>query len=187
MFTPTRPWYECVSAPSLGERRVVSVARAGKQAVKGLFRLWRGLLVPATILAFASLAGSLLAQERVGSVSVVGGTVSSTSETAVRELTLGDSVFAGETIETGPESAVVIVFDDESEVTLGPDSRLVLDALVFDPELARFAVTLTQGTMKFDSGNLPDEAYEVLTPAAAVAVGPAAATGDGEAGAADTQ
>ena len=145
--------------------------QVARQMAKRLRCLYRGLLVvPAAALTFATLTAVVLAQEAVGSVSVVGGTVRGTIATAVRELAPGDSVFEGETILTGAESAVVIVFLDASEVTLGPDSKLVLETLVFDPGQAKVVVTLKEGTMKFDSGNLPDEAYEVRTPTATVAV-----------------
>ena len=63
-------------------------------------------------------------------------------------------------------------FLDETTLTLGPDSSVVLDRFVFDPDPSRasFVMTATQGIFRFASGKLPKNAYRLHTPAATIGI-----------------
>ena len=65
-----------------------------------------------------------------------------------------------------------LVFLDDTNLTLGPDSSVVLDRFVFDPDpsQASFVMTATKGIFRFASGKLPKNAYRLNTPAATIGI-----------------
>ncbi|MET0119288.1 MAG: retention module-containing protein, partial [Sedimenticola sp.] len=73
----------------------------------------------------------------IGSAIIVKGYVTATSQSGeVRILKTGDPVFAGDQIETGAGGGVVIGMNDGNNLVLGPESRGVLDAEVYDAAAA---------------------------------------------------
>lgn len=91
------------------------------------------------------------------------------------QLEQGSSVFQGDVLETGVDSALGIVFIDETTFSLGDEGRMVLDELVFDPNNLEGSSTFSvlQGVFVFVSGeiasNNPDE-MEIRTPVATLGV-----------------
>ena len=111
-------------------------------------------------------------QITIGNTKVVVKTVIGTFEGELRVLELQDDVYHNELIETEAESATKLVFLDETNLTLGPDSRVVLDRFVFDPDpsKASLVMTATKGIFRFASGKLPKNAYRLHTPAATIGI-----------------
>ena len=111
-------------------------------------------------------------QVTVGNATVVVKTVTGLFEGDLRQLKLQDDVYHNETIETEAESATQITFVDETTLTLGPSSKVVLDKFVYDPDpsKASFVMTATQGVFRFASGKLPKKAYKINTPAATIGI-----------------
>ena len=93
-------------------------------------------------------------------------------EARFRYLLREDPVFANEVIETQPESASRIIFQDRTELSVGPGARITLDEFVFDPDpsLARFILSAFDGVFRFKSGNLAKTAYAIETPTAVIGV-----------------
>src|SRR5215472_14563543 len=99
------------------------------------------------ILAAAGVIGLLLsgaagaAETQIGATSIVvndvTGTLATTRETA--PLRAGIDVFQNETIDTGADSASRVVFQDKTELSVGPSSSVVLDRFVFDPDPSKSA------------------------------------------------
>ena len=72
-----------------------------------------------------------------------------------RKLVDGGSVYPGETVETGVGARGVLVFRDDSRLTLGASTRFKVDSFVFDdknPTEGRFAVSLLRGSMRALTG-----------------------------------
>lgn len=111
-------------------------------------------------------------QITIGNTRVVVKTVLGNWEGELRTLDLEDDVYHNELIETEADSATKLVFLDETTLTLGPDSTVVLDRFVFDPDPsnASFVMTATKGIFRFASGKLPKNAYRLHTPAATIGV-----------------
>lgn len=68
---------------------------------------------------------------------------------------LNDPVFMNTVVETGPQSKVLILFVDNTEITLGEDSELVIDEYVFDPYDAqenKGSFEITKGAFLWVSG-----------------------------------
>ena len=111
-------------------------------------------------------------QITVGNTRVIVRTVIGTFEGDLRVLDLEDDVYHNELIKTEEESATKLVFLDDTELTLGPDSTVVLDSFVYDPDpsQAAFVMTATKGIFRFASGRLPKNAYRLHTPAATIGI-----------------
>jgi hypothetical protein len=112
----------------------------------------------------------------IGRIEVADGTVSAQrSDGTSVNLAVGDPVYQGDLIETGPEAAVSITFVDASSFSLSGDGRLALDELVFDPDAesgsSKFSVV--QGVFSFVSGQIshsgPD-AMVISTPVANIGI-----------------
>ena len=117
-----------------------------------------------------------IAGEPIGQVETLAGTV-----TAIRidgtEVTLqeGDSVFQGDTLHSGPDGAIGVVFADETTFSMAESGEIVLDEMVYDPvtQEGTFAVSVVEGVFTFVSGEIaktdPD-AMTLDTPVATIGI-----------------
>lgn len=118
------------------------------------------------------LAAPALAQAPIGGAAVVVNDVRGENAGKRARIAPGDRVFANQGVQTAAESMAKFVFLDDTNMTLGPDSRAKLDSFVFDPDGAgrSIAVSATKGAFRFVSGKSPSEAYKVTTPHAHIGV-----------------
>ncbi len=123
-----------------------------------------------TCLALAAGVGAAVAQ--TGNVEAVKPAAASERGGDVRTLVVGDDVAVGETVATGDDGRVLLLFDDETELVVGPRSRLTIDDYLVrrDGSAGRFAINALSGTYRFVTGNSPSNAYEIKTPTGTVAV-----------------
>ena len=114
----------------------------------------------------------LFEERAVGNASIVVRTVTGTIEDNVHKVKLQDDLYHNELIETFEDSATEILFLDESTLSLGPNSSIVLDEFVYDPDPSNssFVVTITEGALRFTSGVLPSDAYKIHTPVATIGI-----------------
>ena len=124
------------------------------------------------LLAIASSDASAIEKVTIGNAQIVVKTVTGTLEAESRLIQLQDDIYHNELIETGEESTTEFIFLDETKLALGPNSSMVLDRFVFDPDpdKASFVMTATAGVFRFVSGNLPKESYEIHTPTATIGI-----------------
>lgn len=108
----------------------------------------------------------------IGNTLVVVRTVMGTLGAEGRKLALADDVYHNEIIETEVNSATEIVFLDQTKLSLGPNSSLTLDNVVYDPDPAKssFVATASKGVFRFVTGNLPKKAYTIHTPGATIGI-----------------
>ncbi len=124
---------------------------------------------------FALVSIQAMAAEKnatIGNARIVVRTVTGTLESDLRQIKLLDDIYHNEAIETGDDSATEFVFFDETRLALGPNSRMVLDRFVYDPDpsKAAFIMTATAGVFRFVSGKIPKSAYEIRTPNATIGI-----------------
>jgi hypothetical protein len=83
-----------------------------------------------------------------------------------------DPAFMQELIETGDESALLIVFADGSKLTMGENAQAIIDEFVFDPAALTGAqsIKLTKGAFRYVSGALPKENVKIETPPATLGI-----------------
>lgn len=121
-----------------------------------------------------ALCSSAWADTHIGAtaqvVNSVTGTLASTRQQQV--LRAGIDVFQNETISTANASASRVVFEDQSQLSIGPVSQVVLDRFVFDPNPAAsaVAVSIAKGVARFSTGVLPKPNYQISTPSCVIGV-----------------
>src|SRR5271165_1840242 len=84
----------------------------------------------------------------------------------------GDSVFLNEAVRSGTDSKAKLVFNDNTNVTVGPGSTIKLDDFVYSGPQApgTIALNMTKGTLRFITGDANKRAYTIYTPTAAIGV-----------------
>ena len=89
-----------------------------------------------------------------------------------RTLVVGADVTVGETVITGPQGVVQLLFEDQTRIVVGPGSALTIESyLLAGPGSAsKFAVNALGGAFRFLSGNSPKPAYSITSPTATIAI-----------------
>src|SRR6516162_9794761 len=93
-----------------------------------------------------------VAQQRIGVNSAVNPDVTGIPPGAApRRLVLGQEVVFNERITTGPDGQTQVLFIDESTMSVGPSSDMVIDEFVYDPHTSsgKLAASLTRGVFRF--------------------------------------
>ncbi len=117
------------------------------------------VLAPLAALLFAATAAHAQAQApSVGTVATLSGMlVSRGADGTSRVLAVDSQVREGDTLSTQAHSFARIVFKDDAEVVLQPDSMLVLTRYAYDadkPQQDRVELGLAQGGMRSTAGKL---------------------------------
>lgn len=89
--------------------------------------------------------------------------------------TAGTRLHTGDTLGTGPDGSLGVLLRDDSSLSLGPSSRLVLREFLFSPSEGKFSllVRLSKGTMAYLSGligKLAPEKARFETPTASIGI-----------------
>ncbi len=122
----------------------------------------RAFMAGATSLALALLTSTAisttaLAAQQVGVQAAVRGEVQlAEPETrVVRAAKGGDSVFFLETVTSKADSGLQILLLDETTFTVGPESEIVIDEMVYDPGgESKLIVTVAKGAFRYISGEI---------------------------------
>ncbi|HEY0920795.1 FecR family protein [Devosia sp.] len=90
----------------------------------------------------------------------------------VQRLVVGADVFIGDRVVTGPSGQVQILFDDSTELVVGPGSALLIEDYLLrqDGSAGRLALTALAGTFRFVTGSAPKDRYTIKTPTATIGV-----------------
>jgi ferric-dicitrate binding protein FerR (iron transport regulator) len=111
--------------------------------------------------------------QRIGSTVIAHNQVDELTGAVVKTITIGDDVFANETVKTGQDSNGKFVFTDDTNLAIGPRSTVKLDRFVFSGDEKTYSsavISLTKGTFRFITGNSQKKAYEIDTPTASIGV-----------------
>ena len=143
-----------------------------------LFSL-RRLFVPfAMIFILRSIGGEVtpvFASPAVGTVQKVKGTSAIVRQGQTMAATVGLEIWENDTLRTGPDGSIGVIFIDDTSLSLGPDSVLVIDEFVFAPRQGKFSIVLRmiEGTVAYLSGLIsklaPDSAH-FETPTASIGI-----------------
>jgi hypothetical protein len=101
----------------------------------------------------------------IGRIKVARGQVFVERAGAALTGTVGMRVQASDTVRTGDDGAVGITMDDDSLLSAGPNSVLVLDRYAFDPTTnqGRFDAALNKGTLAVVSGRIAKQSPDAMT------------------------
>jgi hypothetical protein len=91
------------------------------------------------------------------------------------EAVIGLEILEGDTLRTGPDGSVGVIFRDDTVLSLGPESVLVVDEFVFAPRQGKFSIVLRmlKGTAGYLSGlisKLAPESAHFETPTASIGI-----------------
>ncbi len=132
----------------------------------------RRLFVYVLCLVWAVYPTLAQAQLAIGNAQRVVNLVSGTVAEERRDISVDDPVFQNEGIETGSESAARLLFQDQSALSVGANSRVTLDEFVYDPARGAgdMVISLSVGVFRFVSGKMPKGDVVIRTPTALIGI-----------------
>lgn len=119
-----------------------------------------------------SPAWPVAAADSIGATRQVVHTVTGEIERSLRKLIVGDPVHLNETIKTEPRASTHIVLDDDTSLSLGSNTTLVLDEFVYAPtrSTGEIVFSTARGALRFISGKASKDSYRLNTPMATVGI-----------------
>lgn len=126
---------------------------------------------------FAGLlaATSAWAQESAGTVKAVSGTATAERTGKIVPLNLGDKVFPGDKLQSGKDSRIALTLRDDTLISLGANSQLLLKEFVFNPatQEGNLLFSVLRGVTAIVSGLVAKanpNAMRVTTPASSLGI-----------------
>lgn len=129
----------------------------------------------AAALAILALTGSADAQDVVGRIKAMTGSVTVTGAGGSTAAQVGTPLHANDVVETAAGATAGLSFKDDTLISIGPNSKLSVDEFVFNPaeEKYSFATKMARGTMYYVSGTmakLAPEKVSVATPVGTIGI-----------------
>ncbi len=129
------------------------------------------------ILLVAGLIGAAAGQEpaRIGTIKTLKGDARVIGGSGSAAASVGGAVHQNETLETGADGAVGVTFIDNTTLSMGPNSRITLTKVVFNPDRGdfAFATDIAKGTFMFVSGSiakLAPQSVQIATPVSTIGI-----------------
>jgi hypothetical protein len=122
-----------------------------------------------------AVAGAAVAGETIGVVRTTSGDAAVTRVGGTLPASPGLKVMVGDTLVTGRDGSLGVILRDNSSLSIGPESRLVLRSFLFSPAEGKFDLVarITGGTMAYLSGligKLSPESARFETPTATIGI-----------------
>lgn len=88
---------------------------------------------------------------------------------------IGSKVFRNDSLKTGPDGSMAMVFKDDTLLSIGPDSEVVINEFLFSPAEGKLSIItrLLKGTSAYLSGvigKLSPESVRFETPVANIGI-----------------
>lgn len=133
------------------------------------------ILLTAAFVVLCASAVSALSSEKAGISSVVNPQAEAFlgDASSSRTIQVGDNVYRDETITTDARGQVQLLFVDKTSLTIGPNSEVVIDEFVYNPDQnsSTMAISMTHGVFRFVGGQASKtEAVDVKTPQATIGI-----------------
>jgi hypothetical protein len=127
-------------------------------------------LAIAACLAIPMLVGPapVAAQTVIGAAETIETSVTGDAERSIQQ---GSSIHANERIRTNRSGLGHFEFLDGTKLVIGPDSNLLLDELVYNPNTSSFrkvVLKASSGATRFISGKSNSSAFKIITPIGAL-------------------
>jgi hypothetical protein len=106
------------------------------------------------ILIFWAVSAVSWAAEGAGTIKTLSGSATVIRDSSVLPIGIGQRVFAGDRIASGPDSYVGIMLHDDTRLTIGPGSELQIREFEFNPNsyAGGLAVSFLKGTARVVTG-----------------------------------
>lgn len=135
---------------------------------KRLSHLRLGLAIPALFAAALPVSA-----QQIGTVAstepTLSGTVPGGAQTT---LNVGAPLVADQIVQSSPEGRAQLLFADQTTLSMGPNTTIILDRFVFDPNGGgELGLEMTQGALRFIGGTLSrDQPATITTPATTIGI-----------------
>lgn len=126
-------------------------------------------------LCLLAAADSAFAGETIGVVRSASGAATVTRGEKTLPAVPGLKIMAGDTLGTGRDGSLGVILRDDSSLSIGPESRLVLRSFLFAPSEGKYdlAARISRGTMAYLSGligKLAPQKARFETPTATIGI-----------------
>ncbi len=140
--------------------------------------LKRGFLLLAAVFVLLSITvrpASASPSPAIATVQKVSGMATVVRQGQTLSAKIGLEICENDTLRTGSNGSIGVVFSDATVLSLGPESVLVIDEFVFAPRQEKFAIVLRmiKGTATYLSGlisKLAPESAHFETPSASIGI-----------------
>lgn len=95
-----------------------------------------------------SLPSFVQADDEIGIITAVKGIVSITDQSGLIDALEGTPVKLGDTVETGEQSGVKILFDDDTLFSLGDNTSVTINEFIYTPQERKSISNITKGKMR---------------------------------------
>ena len=143
-------------------------------------KIWKDLVLLSAATFFLLFTGSGWAapvdvSEAIGAIQKANGTAAVIRQGQSIPAQPGLKVRMNDTLRTGADGSIGVVFQDETLLSLGPESILSIDEYVFAPKQGKFSIVLKmlKGTAVYLSGlisKLAPDSARFETPSASVGI-----------------
>jgi len=118
------------------------------------------------ILLFSSSQAFAQETSTIGIITAAQGQVTVLDSAGTFDAVEGTPVKLGDTIETGEESGVKILFDDDSLFSLGDNTSVVISEFIYTPQERKSISNITKGKMRaiIKGGQSKNSKIEIKTP-----------------------
>jgi hypothetical protein len=151
-----------------------SLARVSLLSLSGIgpMRTLRWALVVGSAGIAGSAGWSMAATQPSGVAVAVVQSAQANGQSGSRPLHNEAPVYSGDQIVTGPVGEAQVRFTDNTKLVVGPNSRMVIDAFVFndDRSARRFSINAVRGSFRFITGSSPKDAYTITTPTSTIGI-----------------
>ncbi len=127
----------------------------------------------AVVIGFSVVIPTMVyAEARIGVAAGIENDVTGLIGTSPKPIKVGDGVFQDQVVRTAVKSTAQLLFMDETALTVGPKSQIVLDKFVYDPtrKTGDIVLNATKGAFRFVSGSAKSTSYKIRTPVATIGV-----------------
>jgi hypothetical protein len=126
-------------------------------------------------LCLLAAADSAFAGEMIGVVRSASGAATVTRGEEALPAVPGLKIMAGDTLGTGRDGSLGVILRDDSSLSIGPESRLVLRSFLFAPSKGKYDLVarISRGTMAYLSGligKLAPQKARFETPTATIGI-----------------
>jgi hypothetical protein len=115
------------------------------------------------LILFCVAAASSSRAQTVGEARTVKNNVTGKLGAAERKINLGDGLSSNEQVRTAVESATLVRFIDDTTLTVGPSSSVVLDRFVTNRSTKDAVISMTTGTLRFVAGRSDLKNFTIKT------------------------
>lgn len=101
----------------------------------------------------------------IGTIKTIKGEVTVVRNADQTPVHIGDRLFAQDIVQTGPNSSTGIIFEDNTMLSLGPETEIIINDYVFAPEKGLFSmiIQMIKGTASYLSGIIGQQSPETVS------------------------